>query len=303
VIFLEYIHLVERQLLDANLVFGHGVDNAFDEAVWLVMSASGIDAGAETVDWQLVLNTEQKVAVQNLTKQRIKSRKPLAYILNRAWFAGHEFFIDERAIIPRSYIGEWISDRFVPWLPDVEIKAALDLCTGSGCIAISVALAFPEARIDAADISYRALEVASINVMRHALGERVHLLRSDLFKAISGDNQYDLIVCNPPYVSDQIMASLPLEYGFEPKLALAGGGDGLFFISRMLAESSQYLSNDGSIFIEVGGAANAIEKMWPKVPFTWLTSLTGESVILLLTAEELNTYSQYFNQHGRQQLD
>ena len=294
----DWVGQVEQQLVDAELFFGHGTDSAFDEAAWLVMVAAGIDPSAEQVDWQQALNYSQQSAVKELAERRIKTRKPLAYLVNQTWFAGHEFYIDERTIIPRSYLGEWIPGRFEPWLGRTPIKAVLDLCTGSGCIAVAVALAFPEAEVDATDISTAALDVAAINIERHALGQRIRLLQGDLFHAISEAVRYDLIICNPPYVSDQTIVSLPQEHSFEPRLALAGGRDGLDFVHRVLTEARRYLKKTGRLFMEAGNAA-AVEKTWSSVPFTWLTSLTGESAVLTLTAAELNGYREHFTQPER----
>ena len=294
----NFVGEVERQLIDAEVFFGHGTDSAFDEAAWLVMVAAGIDPSAEQVDWQQALNYSQQSAVKELAERRIKTRKPLAYLVNQTWFAGHEFYIDERTIIPRSYLGEWIPGRFEPWLGRTPIKAVLDLCTGSGCIAVAVALAFPEAEVDATDISTAALDVAAINIERHALGQRIRLLQGDLFHAISEAVRYDLIICNPPYVSDQTIVSLPQEHSFEPRLALTGGRDGLDVVHRVLTEARRYLKKTGRLFMETGNAA-AVEKTWSSVPFTWLASLTGESAVLTLTAAELNGYREHFTQPGR----
>ena len=290
---LECALLIEEEFLNSELSFGHGQDNAFDEAVWLIMSV--LDLDVQFIDWELILTPSQRSAVRKLADKRIKSRIPLSYLLSRAWFSGHEFYIDQRAIIPRSYIGEWIPDRFEPWLSGVRVRAILDLCTGSGCIAIASALAFPEAVIDAADISLDALDVAKINTDNFGLNQRVRLWQGDLFDAIPNDTQYDIIVCNPPYVNSDVMASLPPEYTFEPKSALAGGSDGLAFIRRILSGSRRHLNSEGSIFLEVGSAAEAVEKTWPKVPFTWLTSFTGESPVLLMTAELLDHYKECFD--------
>ena len=291
----DWVGQVEQQLVNAGLFFGHGTDSAFDEATWLVMSAAGIDPSVEPVDWQRTLSDTQQSAVKQLAEKRIETGKPLAYLVKQAWFAGHEFYIDERAIIPRSYLGEWIPGRFEPWLGRTPVKAVLDLCTGSGCIAVAVALAFPEAEVDATDISTAALDVAAINIERHALGQRIRLLQGDLFHAISEAVRYDLIICNPPYVSDQTIVSLPQEHSFEPRLALTGGSDGLDFVHRVLTEARRYLKKSGRLFMEVGNAA-AVEKTWSSVPFTWLTSLTGESAVLTLTPAELNGYREYFTQ-------
>jgi len=290
---LECARLIEQQFLNSELFFGHGQDNAFDEAVWLIMSVTNLDN--QFIDWELILTPSQTSAVRKLADKRIKSRIPLPYLLNRAWFAEHEFYIDQRAIIPRSYIGEWIPDRFEPWLSGVCVRTILDLCTGSGCIAIASALAFPEAVIDAVDISLDALDVAKINTANFGLNQRVRLWQGDLFDGIPHGTQYDVILCNPPYVNNDVMESLPPEYTFEPKSALAGGSDGLVFIRRILNSSRRYLNSEGSIFLEVGSAAEAVEKTWSKVPFTWLTSFTGESPVLLMTAELLDHYKEYFD--------
>ena len=296
--FSDRVGQVEQQLVDAELFFGHGTDSAFDEAAWLVMSAAGIDPSVESVDWQQTLSDTQQSAVKQLAERRIETREPLAYLVKQAWFAGHEFYIDERVIIPRSHLGEWIPGRFEPWLGRTPVKAVLDLCTGSGCIAVAIALAFPEVVVDAADISPAALEVAAVNIEQHALGQRIRLLQGDLFHAVANAVRYDLIICNPPYVSDQSMASLPPEHCFEPRLALAGGCDGLDFVHRVLTEARRNLKKTGRLFVEAGSAA-AVEKAWSSVPFTWLASLTGEPAVLTLTAAELNGYREYFTQPER----
>jgi len=290
----DWVAQVERQLVDAELFFGHGTDNAFDEAAWLVMSAVGIDPDAEQVDWQQALSDAQQSAIKQLAERRIETREPLAYLVKQAWFAGHEFYIDQRAIIPRSHLGEWIPSRFEPWLGKAPVKAVLDLCTGSGCIAVAAALAFPEAKVDATDISTAALEVAAINIEQHALGQRIRLLQGDLFHAIVEAVRYDLIICNPPYVSDQSVVSLPPEHSFEPRLALSGGHDGLDFVYSVLTEARRHLKKTGRLFMEVGSAAAAVEKTWPGVPFTWLAALTGEYAVLTFTAAELESYGEHF---------
>ena len=294
----NFVGEVERQLIDAEVFFGHGTDSAFDEAAWLVMVAAGIDPSAEQVDWQQALSDAQQSTVKQLAERRIETRKPLAYLVKQAWFAGHEFYIDERAIIPRSHLGEWIPGRFEPWLGRTPVKAVLDLCTGSGCIAVAVALAFPEAEVDAVDISTAALEVAAINIAQHALGQRIRLLQGDLFYAVAEAVRYDLIICNPPYVSEQSMVSLPQEHSFEPRLALTGGRDGLDFVHRVLTEARCYLKKTGRLFMETGNAA-AVEKTWSSVPFTWLASLTGESAVLTLNARELDRYGEHFTRPER----
>ncbi len=289
----QYADLLEKKLLANNLFFGHGVDNAFDEAVWLIMSGANIKE--EALNQKLNLSEKQMLAIDVLANKRIKTRRPLSYLLNKAWFAGHEFYIDERAIIPRSYIGEWIPERFKPWLVNEKVDMILDLCTGSGCIGVALAMAFPESKVDATDISSDALDVAKINAKKFLMSHKMRFFQGDLFNALPTVIAYDLIACNPPYVNDVIMNSLPTEYEFEPQLALAGGKDGLFFIRKILRKARHYLNSKGVIFIEVGSAAESVEQAWPTVPFTWLTSFSGDSPILLITAEQLDTYKKHFD--------
>ena len=277
---------VASELDQAGLYFGHGTDNAFDEAVWLVLEAAGLDPSGDEVPWQSILSADQRQAVDALLARRIETRQPLAYLVNRAWFGGRDFFIDSRAIVPRSHIGEWILERFTPWRVDRPLDAILDLCTGSGCIAVSLALAFPEAKVDASDISAAALEVAAINVERHAVGDRVRLVQGDLFSSLEGQ-RYDLIVCNPPYVSDSLMGSLPHEYNHEPTLAFAGGNGGLDFITPLLYQARAHLSDDGLLVVEAGSARDALEAAWPQVPFTWLMSMNDDAVVFVVSAQEL----------------
>ena len=279
---------VAQALEAADLFFGHGTDNAYDEAVWLVLEAAGLDPGADDVPWQQDLSESQIASIQNLLSLRIQTREPLAYLVNRAWFAGNDFYIDSRAIVPRSHIGEWIPERFAPWLADGEVGAILDLCTGSGCIAVSLALAFPEARVHASDLSAEALEVAKLNVDRYGVQSQLRLVQSDLFEALSGE-RYDLIVCNPPYVSDELMHALPEEYRHEPELAFAGGVSGLDFIERLLKEAPAHLNPDGLLIVEAGSANDALEAAYPKASFTWLMSQNEEAVVFAISAEELKT--------------
>jgi ribosomal protein L3 glutamine methyltransferase len=282
----DMVAQVENKLANAGLFFGHGTDNALDEAVWLVLAAGGFDVGDSEPPWESTLREEQIQDIQKLLERRLTTRQPLAYLINRAWFAGHEFFIDQRAIVPRSHIGEWIPDRFEPWLPTDDVTSILDLCTGSGCIAVALALAFPEARVDATDLSGAALEVAAINAKRHEVTDRVRLLQGDLFSAVQ-DQRYDLIVCNPPYVSNELMSGLPEEYRFEPELAFTGGIKGLDFIERLLREVSNHLTPQGLLIVEAGSAQSAVEDAYPNLPFMWLMSQSEEAVVFALTAGEL----------------
>ncbi len=282
----QQVEQVANALDAAGLYFGHGTDNAFDEAAWLVLEACTLDPSGDDVPWSQVLTTEQQASVSELLERRIQTGEPLAYLVNRAWFAGHDFFVDHRAIVPRSHIGEWIPDRFSPWRTEHPAKSILDLCTGSGCIAVALALAFPEARVDASDISSCALEVAEVNVARYEVQDRVRLLQGDLFEGV-GEARYDLIVCNPPYVSDEIMTALPGEYHHEPALAFAGGSSGLDCINRLLNQAGDHLTDDALLVVEAGSAREALESAWPHTPFTWLMSANGEAVVFALEASEL----------------
>ncbi len=287
---IEIVDSVEQRLLEADLFFGHGTDNAFDEAAWLVCHASGIDL--ETDDeppWEDPLNQRQKDSVEKLLQLRLDTRKPLAYLINEAWFAGERFYIDERAIVPRSHLGEWIPEQFSPWLAGAEPERILDLCTGSGCIAIALAKAFVNATVDASDVSDQALQVASRNVESHGVAARLNLLQGDLLGAVQG-RTYDLIVCNPPYVADELMQELPDEYEFEPELAFKGGKTGLDLIENIIEQAPAHLNEGGVLIVEAGSAREVLENAYPEVPFTWLSSANGDAVIFLFGAEDISRY-------------
>ena len=287
---LELCEQVEADLDASGVFFGHGTDNAFDEAVWLVCSAADIDlATDEDLPWEQEIEKSAMDSVDALLKKRIETGKPLAYLLNEAWFAGEKFYIDERAIIPRSHLGEWIPDKFEPWLLNPEPARILDLCTGSGCIAIALALTFDSAAVDAADLSEDALAVARENRRRFGLESRLNLLHGDLFAPVAG-NRYDLIVCNPPYVSEALMQDLPGEYEFEPGLAFLGGESGLDLVNQILLKARGFLNPGGVLVMEVGSANHALEKFHADVPFTWLSSENEDAAVFLISAEELEQY-------------
>lgn len=289
----EYILWGERCLDDANLVFGHGTDNALDEAAWLAGSAIGI--APQEVDAQLdrALAPSEQAGVRALIEARIATRKPAAYLLHEAWFAGLRFYVDERVIVPRSLVGEFILEEFQPWIKKDRVRAALDLCTGSGCIAVALAKTFTAARVDAVDISPDALEVARINIANHRLEERVRLLRSDLFSSLTNE-RYDLIVTNPPYVGSVEFDHLPPEYRHEPAIALASGSDGLDAVSRILAQARDHLTPGGLLVVEVGNSRDALEARYPNVPFMWLTNATGDECVFLLDAQQLDAQRAAF---------
>ncbi len=287
------VQWVQSRLEEAQLNFGHGTDNAFDEAAWLVCHTAGIDPATLDLAWQRPLGAACRDRLRVLTEERIRTRKPTAYLTQSAWFAGLKFYVDERVLVPRSYLGEWLQDGLAPWVAPDSVQRGLDLCTGSGCIAVATALAFPAASIDATDLCADALDVARINVATYELEERIRLVHSDLFAAVEG-NRYDLITANPPYVGTEAMASLPPEYRHEPAAALAAGEDGLEVIVRILGQARRFLTDSGTLVLEAGSAAPALERAFDTIAFTWLTCADGTSPVLVLTAAELDEQAAAF---------
>jgi len=277
----KWVAQVSNELERAELHFGHGTDNATDEAAWLVLHAIGARLDGSFDDWQAGVSQEQANAIAALLKARLESRKPLAYLLGSAWFAGLEFEVNEDVLVPRSPIAELILDHFSPWLGPDDLNRMLDLCTGSGCIGIASAVHIPGLEVDAADISPAALEVAARNIHRHAVAERVRLVQSDLFEALAG-KRYDLIVSNPPYVAESGKDLMPDEYQAEPGLGLYSGTDGLDLCLRILLESANYLEEGGVLICEVGESANRLAVALPQVPFLWLEFNSGGEGVFLL---------------------
>lgn len=291
----EWVLFAERRFIAADLYFGHGTDNALDEAAWLVSAALRIESDRLDAESGRVPTHEQRNKILELIDARATQRKPLAYLLNQAWFAGLRFYVDERVLVPRSLIGEFILDGFQPWVQAPRVQRVLDLCTGSGCIAVALAQAFPEARVDATDLSVAALEVARINIAAHGLENRVAAIQSDLFAAL-GAHRYDLIVTNPPYVDAADMASLPAEFRHEPAQALAAGRQGLDLIVPILAQAADRLNPGGVLVAEVGNSCQALQAAFPEVAFTWLTDSNGDESVFLLTAEDLDRQRARFQQ-------
>lgn len=283
----QIIEHAAQRFRDAGLWFGHGSDNAADEAAELVIFGAGLRHEDAPSIYALTLDNAQRATVMSLLQRRIDERVPAAYLTRRMWFAGHEFFVDERVLVPRSPIAEVIERRFEPWIDSDRVRSVLDIGTGSGCIAIASALALPNAQVDAADVSADALAVTAINIARHAVGDRVHAIESDVFSGVAG-KRYDVIVSNPPYVGREELDGLPEEYRREPSLGLFGGGaDGLAIVRRILAGASQHLQEGGVLIVEVGNSEEALVDALPRVPFMWLEFARGGGGVFLLTAEQL----------------
>jgi ribosomal protein L3 glutamine methyltransferase len=287
----ELIYFGERKFKRARIFYGHGTREALDESVYLVLRGLGLPFGCPDEDLDRPLDAAAISRIRALLQQRIDTRRPAAYLLNEAFFCGLSFYVDERVLIPRSPIAELIEAGFSPWVNPDRVRDVLDLCTGSGCIAIGCALAFPDARVIGADISEDALAVARINVERHELQDRVQLRQSDLFSGLAGE-RFDLIVSNPPYVPAGDIADLPAEYAHEPSLALAAGDDGLSIVTRMLNEAGDYLTASGVLVVEVGDREQALAEKFPEVPFTWLEFECGSGAdgVFLLEAHQLRQH-------------
>ncbi len=278
------VRWAERRFIAAGLSFGHGTVCARDEAVFLVYHALGIAFDTPLARAERVLSEVERARAAALIELRITTRKPAPYLTGEAWFAGLPFHVDERVIVPRSPMAELIDQRFRPWVE--APRRILDLCTGSGCIAVACAVAFPGARVDAADVSADALAVAARNVARHGVAGSVRLILSDLFLELSGE-RYDLIIGNPPYVPTGQLSQLPPEYRHEPGLALDGDRDGLAIVARIIDTARGYLRENGVLIVEVGEGARVIERRYPQLAFTWLEFERAEDGVFLLDAAQL----------------
>jgi ribosomal protein L3 glutamine methyltransferase len=274
------------RLEQAGVAFGHGTANAFDEAAWLVLWHLGLPLDDLDGVAAMPVTRQQQDSVLELIGERIRTRKPAAYLTREAWLQGVPFYVDERVIVPRSFIAELLADGTIDaWLGD-STHSVLDLCTGNGSLAVLAALFYPEVMVDAADISAEALAVARINVDRHALAERIRLVESDGLAAVNGP--YDLILCNPPYVNAASMAQLPPEYRAEPELALAGGADGMDFIRTLLRGAPARMSPRGVLVLEIGNERDHFEAAFPRLEVAWLETSAGEDQVLLVTSESLS---------------
>ena len=270
----------------AGLYFGHGSTNAYDEAAYLLLHTLTLPLDELDPVLERRLSVAEIGALDELVRRRIEERVPAAYLTHEAWLGDSRFYVDERVLVPRSFIAELLRDELYPWVRDDQpINKALDLCTGSGCLAILLARAFPDAAVDATDLSADALEVAARNVADYQLEQRIQLVRGDLFSGLSAD--YDVIVSNPPYVNRASMKKLPREYRAEPEMALAGGEDGLDIVHRILAQAGDHLAPQGVLIVEIGHNRDELEKAFPRLPFTWIETSGGDGFVFLLTAQQL----------------
>ena len=283
----DFVHAGAKRFRAARLVFGHGTTNAFDEAVYLTLHALRLPPDELEPHLDTPLTKRQRDRILKLFERRIRERTPAAYLTHEAWLGDFKFYVDERVIVPRSYIAELLRENLAPWLINpLKIRSALDLCTGSGCLAILLAHSFPRARIDATDIATNALRVARRNVAHYQLDNRISLLKSDLYSALA-EKRYDLIVSNPPYVRAAVMCRLPPEYRREPAIALAGGSDGLAAVSGILSQAARHLNPNGLLVVEVGHNRKQVEKAFPDLAFTWPETSGGDDCVFLLAREQL----------------
>lgn len=284
----DFLRWATSRFSAAGLSFGHGTQNAFDEAAWLLLHTLRLPPDRLELFLDATLTQEERGTVAAIIDRRIGERLPAAYLTGEAWLRDLRFRVDPRVIVPRSHIaGLLLDEALAPWIGEAEaIASALDLCTGSGCLAIVMARAFPLARIDAADLSADALEVARENVADYALGARIELVRSDLFDGLAG-RRYDLIVSNPPYVTGETMRRLPPEYRHEPAQALAAGEDGLDAVRAILTKARAHLKPEGLLVVEVGNNRGGVEKVFPALPFTWLEAESGEETVFVLQQDQL----------------
>ena len=282
----DWLRFAVSQFSAAGLAYGQGSTNAYDEAAYLILHTLRLPPDRLEPFLDAALTPQEAQAVANVLRRRIDERIPAAYLTNEAWLGEFRFYVDQRAIVPRSYIAEVLPQGLEPWLGDGRVSRVLDLCTGSGCLAVLLALAFPDAEVDATERSADTIEVAKRNVADYALGKRVHLHKGDLFAGLRGP--YQVIISNPPYVNAESMARLPAEFRAEPEAALAAGEDGLDIVRRILAEAGSRLAKTGVLVVEIGHNRDALEQAYPDLPFTWLETSGGDGFVFLLNAAELN---------------
>lgn len=283
----ELIRCGERLFRRARIRFGHGLPGAYHEAAFIALHVLGIAPGELDAHVEKIPGTVERRRILRLFRKRIATRKPTPYLTGEAWLGDFRFRVNESVLVPRSYIAELLEDRLAPWVRYPQrVRSTLDLCTGSGCLAIMLAHAFPKARVDASDISPAALRLARRNVKDYGLEDRVRLIRSDLFAAL-GDNRYDVIVSNPPYVTVAAMRRLPPEHRHEPRLALAGGRDGLDLVRAIVRDAARHLTRNGLLVVEVGHARSRVERAFPRTPFIWPVTSGGDDCVFVIGRDEL----------------
>ena len=283
----DFIRYAVSRFNAAGLFFGHGSDNAWDEAVYLTLHTLCLPLDRLEPFLEARLLPDEKQRLLDIYRRRCEERQPAAYLTNEAWLGEYRFYVDDRVIVPRSFIAELLEEQLTPWIDDPwSVEHALDLCTGSGCLAILTALAFPNAEVDAVDLSQEALAVAERNIADYRLQDRVHLVHSDAFAALDG-RRYDLIISNPPYVDAESVAELPPEYLHEPEMALGSGEDGLDFTRIILAQAKRHLTENGVLVVEIGHNREVLEAAYPDLPFIWLDTRAGDEYVFLLNASDL----------------
>lgn len=283
----DWLRYAVSTFCEAGLTFGHGSENAYDEAAYLVLHTLHLPLDTLEPFLDANLTAQEKSTLLEILQRRVEQKVPAAYLTHEAWLGEFKFYVDERVIVPRSFIAELLRERLFPWVADADnTTAVLDLCTGSGCLAILAAHAFPNAMVDAVDLSPDALQVAQRNVADYHLQERVNLIQSDLFSKLSG-RQYDIIISNPPYVDAESVAALPAEYLHEPKLALGSGADGLDATREILRQAAAHLTEHGILIVEIGHNRDALEAAYPDLPFTWLEVSAGDEFVFLLHRNDL----------------
>lgn len=284
----DWLRYAVSRFENSDIFYGHGTDNSYDEAVWLVMGALHLPHDTLNNFLDAKLTSEERTKLADFIEERISKHTPTAYLLKEAWLQGYKFFVDERVLIPRSFIAELlVNDGLQPWIEYPElVNCAADICTGSGCLGVLLADAYPDAQVDVVDISQDAIDVCNINIAKYGLQDRIHAIKSDMFTALKG-KQYDLIISNPPYVDAPSMAELPAEYRNEPQLALGSGTAGLDHTHTILREAANYLTEDGVLVVEIGHNRDALLEAYPDLPFTWLEVSSGDAFVFLLTKSQL----------------
>lgn len=284
----DWLRYAVSRFENSDIFYGHGTDNAYDEAVWLIMSALHLPHDTLNNFLDAKLTTEERVKLAAFIDERISKHSPTAYLLKEAWLQGYKFYVDERVLIPRSFIAELlVNDGLQPWIEFPElVNSAADICTGSGCLGVLLADAYPDAEIDVIDISPDAIDVCNINIANYGMQDRITAIQSDMFSALQG-KQYDLIISNPPYVDAPSMAELPAEYRNEPQLALGSGTAGLDHTHTILREAANYLTDDGILVVEIGHNRDALLEAYPDLPFAWLEVSSGDEFVFLLTKSQL----------------